>query len=161
MRRLAPLLAPNGEALEAAGVTAPEGWKEAWFMARFAYDQEGTVTIEIEVEANLPLVCQRSLEVYFERVSRRSLLAVVTSIAEQEVLPEHYEPVLVEQGRVALADLVEDELLLGVPQVPRNPAVEAVELSTAGVAEAPEQHEERKNRPFEKLAGLLKENTED
>ncbi len=38
---------------------------------------------------------------------------------------------LVEEGRLAVADLVEDELLLAVPQVPRNPDVERVLATTA------------------------------
>ena len=153
MHRLAPLLASTESGRGEAG--AEEWPTETWFSVRFGRDQEGTVIIDIEVRAELPLVCQRSLEPYLEKVSRHTELAVVESVAEQDQLPEHYEPVLVEHGRLALLDLVEDELLLGVPQVPRNPAVRSVDVSTSGNAEA--ESEERSNRPFEKLAGLLKE----
>lgn len=149
LQRLAPLLAPAG---------AGTDWPDARFSATFGYDRQGTLTVDIRVEAALPLVCQRSLEPYLETVARHSVLAVVESVAEQDLVPEHYEPVLVEHGRVALQDLVEDELLLAVPQVPRNPDLEAVEVSTGDAGErdaGPQQ--ERTHRPFEALAELLKE----
>jgi uncharacterized protein len=121
--RLVPLLAP---------AEAGAAWQDARFSAAFSHDRQGTVVVDIRVQANLPLVCQRSLEPYLEPVERRSWLAVVESVAEQDEVPEHYEPVLVEKGRLALQDLVEDELLLALPQVPRNPETSAVQRSTGG-----------------------------
>jgi uncharacterized protein len=145
MQRLAPLLA------------AAE-WQDARFSAAFGYDRQGMLTVDIHVEAMLPLVCQLSLEVYLEPVARHSVLAVVEGWSEQDLVPEHYEPVLAEQGRLALLDLVEDELLLALPQVPRNPALEAVERSTDDdVERVGNAVEERTHRPFEGLADLLKE----
>jgi len=163
MQRLVPMLAPQLESGGAATTaeTAPE-WADARFRADFAHDAQGNVTVELWVEAELPLICQRSLRPYLEPVKRHSLLAVVETVEAQELLPEHYEPVLVEHGRLALLDLVEDELLLGVPQVPRDPTVEEVDLSTdaAGGAKV-ERAEEPTQRPFEGLAGLLRKREQD
>lgn len=146
MKRLRELLA---EGLE---------WPDAEFSAAFGRDEQGTVTVELQVIASLPLVCQRSLLPYLENVERHSTLAVIEDMAEQEQVPGHYDPVLVEHGRMALQDLVEDELLLAVPQVPRNPLSEAVDLSTDGEAELPPVAEdEQTHRPFEGLAGLMKD----
>jgi uncharacterized protein len=154
MRRLAPLLVPAGH----RGV----GWKDAGFRADFAHDRQGMVTVEVWVEAELPLLCQRSLQPYVEQVQRHSLLAVIETVAEQEELPEHYEPVLVEHGRMALLDLVEDELLLAVPQVPRNPEIGEVALSTDGPgAAATDEGGAETRRPFEGLAGLLRKRADD
>jgi len=153
------MLAPQDGARD-SGESAEPGltWADARFRADFAHDPQHNVTVELWVEAELPLICQRSLRPYLEPVKRHSLLAVVESVAEQELLPEHYEPVLVEHGRLALLDLVEDELLLGVPQVPRDPAVKEVDLSTdPGGVVAATQAEEQTQRPFEGLAGLLRE----
>jgi uncharacterized protein len=167
MKRLAPMLAPRtgnpdgGESAPHSGASVV-AWADAQFRADFAHDGQGYVTVELWVEAELPLVCQRSLQPYLEPVKRHSLLAVVEDIAEQDLLPDHYEPVLVEQGHLALLDLVEDELLLGVPQVPRNPEATATDLSTddadgspAGTAAEPTQ------RPFEALASLLEKRAKD
>lgn len=107
MERLVPLLAGN------------EG--EVRFTATFDFDQQSRVTIHVTVDAELPLVCQTSLETYLEPVRRASLLGVMENLAEETMMPENYEPVLAVNGRLALQDIVEDELLLGMPQVPRKP----------------------------------------
>jgi uncharacterized protein len=172
MRRLAPLLAPadpggagDGGGASAEVVTAgaeatngppPMPWPDASFRLRFGYDEQGVVAVDLKVEADLPLICQRSMQPYREHVERHSLLGVVESVADQDQLPAHYEPVLVEHGRLALVDLVEDELLLAVPQVPRNPAVAEVALSTEGEKKMPETAGEKpRQRPFSELAEML------
>lgn len=151
MQRLVPLLAP-AEPDEAG--EAGTGGADARFTARFAYDEQGVVTVRLDVEAELPLICQRSMLPYREHVERHSLLGVVESAALEARLPEHYEPVLAENGRLALLDLVEDELLLAVPQVPRNPAIAEVRVSTDGDAGAGGEGDERR-RPFGDLAELI------
>ena len=90
-----------------------------------------------------------------EHISRRSLLGVVEDLAEEDLMPENYEPVLVKQGKLALAELAEDELLLGLPQVPRNPAIDEVAFST-GSGEMPSQTETRFRQPFANLAEQMK-----
>ena len=166
MRRLASLLAPpeapGREATAGGGETASGApWNPVRFRADFAHDGQGYTTVELWVEAELPLVCQRSLRPYLEPVKRHTLLAVVERAEEQDVLPEHYEPVLVEEGRMALLEVVEDELLLAVPEVPRNPAVAEVELSTDKAQPKPGKGDaEPMRRPFEGLADLLKKNSD-
>lgn len=131
---------------------------EARFSARFGFDEQRQVVIRIEVDAELPLICQRSLERYLEPVHRQAVLGVLATLAEESVLPGHYEPVLAEHGRLALQDLVEDELILGVPQVPRDPGVAEVRLTCAGPddAEAAEAQAAEKSKPFAGLADEMK-----
>ena len=117
MSRLSPLLA------EAMG--------EARFVASIEFDSQGRVTIRIEVEASLPLICQCSLEPYLEAVHRKSLLGVIEDISEEALMPDNYEPVIMQRGRLSMLELVEDELLLGLPQVPRNPEFDAGQLPAA------------------------------
>lgn len=143
-----------------------QGAKTAEFEVRFAFDRQGLVTIDVAVRTELELVCQRSLSPYTEHVDRRSILAVIENVNDQEELPEHYEPVLVEDKRLALAELVEEELLLAVPQVPRKPGTEEgtgdIELSAdVTVEESSAQEKEQTHRPFEGLAGLIKQSTDD
>ena len=145
---------------------AKQGSKTADFEAKFAFDRQGLVTIDLAVRADLELVCQRSLAPYTEHVDRRSMLSVIENVADQEELPEHYEPVLVEDKRLELAELVEEELLLAVPQVPRNPELEddggVIELSAdVTVEESSAQEKEQTHRPFEGLAGLIRESADD
>ncbi|MDX2417209.1 MAG: YceD family protein [Xanthomonadales bacterium] len=143
MKRLAALL------VDAQG--------EASFTAAFRTDLEQQIVIDLQVEADLPLICQASLEVYDERVNRSSELVVVDDDSEQSKLPDNYEPVVTENGRLAIASLVEDELLLGLPQIPRKPGLQEVEYSTGGQTlktEAPP--EGSKKHPFSALQGMLK-----
>ncbi len=116
MTRLEPLMASEGE--------------PAAFSARFSMDYERRPIIELQVKAWLPMVCQVSLETYAQEVRRNSLLAVIETQAEQALLPDHYEAVMVTDRRLAIRDLVEDELLLGMPQFPRRPGLEPVAWST-------------------------------
>jgi len=51
---LAPELKEHDDGLLARGV--------AEFVARFSYDRQGLITIQLDVEAELPLARQRSLE---------------------------------------------------------------------------------------------------
>ena len=135
---------------------------EAAFVMSFAYDRQGLVTIDIKVEAELPLRCQRSLAPFVEDVRRHSVLVVIEDAGEQDSLPESYEPFLVEERRVALSDLVEEELLLAVPQVPRSPGSQEIELSTDGRDKPPSGEEaEQTHRPFAGLAGLMKDSEDD
>ena len=144
MKRLAALL------VDAQG--------DASFIAAFRTDLDKRVIIDLQVEAALPLVCQASLEVYDEQVKRRSELAVIDDDNEQADLPDNLEPVLTENGRLAMASLVEDELILGLPQIPRKPGLEEVEYSTGGPLPASESPQpEGKKNPFAALQDMLKQ----
>ena len=152
------MLAPAEEGQQADSLAR----KDATFSASFGYDEQGLVTIEIGVEASLPLICQRSLAPYQEKVERNSLLVVIEQVSDQDQVPESYDPVLVENRRLALQDIVEEELLLAIPQVPRNPELAEIELSTDGEVRTPPVTEnEQTHRPFAGLAGLLKADIED
>lgn len=143
MKRLAALL------VDSSGV--------ARFSAAFKTDLDHRVIIDLKVEAALPLVCQASLEVYDEVVKRSSELAVIDDVSEQFDLPENYEPVQTENGRLAIASIVEDELLLGLPTVPRKPGLKPVEYSTGGRRTISETVQEgRKQNPFSALQDMLK-----
>jgi uncharacterized protein len=141
MERLIPLLA------DAEG--------EASFEAGFTRDKLGFTTIRLEVRADLPLVCQASLERFKLPVERNSLLAVVTSISDQDDLPGHYEATWVESGQLVFLELVQDELILGVPQVPREPGVGSVLYST-DPDEAPDEGDDQQNNPFAALGDLMR-----
>ena len=130
---------------------------EATFVAAFKTDIDKRVIIDLQVEAALALVCQASLDVFTEQVKRRSNLVVIAQASEQAELPEYYEPVQTENGRLAIASMVEDELLLGLPQIPRKPGLQKVEYSTAGQMFAGEDsQQECKKNPFAFLPDMLK-----
>jgi len=147
MKRLTPLLVSS------------EG--EATFTAAFRFDLDRRVIVELQVSAALPLVCQASLEVYDEQVERSTVLAVIEHYSEQEDLPTNYDPVETENGRLAMASLVEDELLLGLPQIPRKPGLESIEYSTGRVEEEQDSPTGDNEKPFAALQDMLKQGKQD
>ncbi len=155
MKRLSPLL------------VSAEG--EAAFTAAFKRDIENRVVIDLQVDAALPLVCQASLDVYNEQVQRHSELVVVDedddfALRESDV-PGYYDVVKSEHGRVAIAALVEEELLLGLPIVPRKPGLAHVAFSTDTTAAKKVQNEaeesEGNTSPFAALQDMLERKKQD
>ncbi|MCK9490354.1 MAG: YceD family protein [Xanthomonadales bacterium] len=120
------------------------------FELEFGNDDLGQAFVELYVHGALPLVCQRSLEVYRQPVAVRQRLGLIRREDEEAGLPPGYEPCLVPgDGMVAPADLVEDELILALPLVPARPGSEP-----AAGSDAEEQPESRRENPFAALKSL-------
>ena len=79
------------------------------------------VRLAVRVHGSVPMTCQRSLKRYRQPIDSHSSVAVVASEDQLSALPEDLEPKLVPKGRLKLVELVEDELLLALPLVPRDP----------------------------------------
>jgi uncharacterized protein len=108
------------------------------------------------VQAALVLQCQCCLEAIAWPVKTRVKLAVVSSIDEADLLPESYEPLLLEGETMPLADIIQEELLLAIPAIPQHdncaPALPPSQRKEA-VSEAP-----KRPNPFAILAELKKSN---
>jgi uncharacterized protein len=138
--RLAPLL------------TSTEG--EAAFVLAFDTDADRRPTVSVAVEARLALQCQRCLGTVMRDVKTASRLVVVTGPDEAERLPDDVDPLLVEDGRIALRALIEDELILAVPTAATHRPEEcAVDLAAVNAPHAEEQGEPKPS-PFAVLADL-------
>lgn len=134
----------------------PEG--EAVVSLRFTRDVQGLPVITGVVEAELPLECQRCLEVFTYPVKVSIALAMVRSDAEAQALPSHYEPVIVSEEPLFLQELIEDELLLSLPIVPMHDEndckVQAPEGTGDGVEAEQGGETEKVDNPFAVLAGF-------
>jgi uncharacterized protein len=142
--RLAPLL------------MEPEG--EAVFELAFSRDERNRARLEGEIRAVLSLQCQRCLGPMSLPVDTKFTLVAVEGIEEAEQLPDSVDPLLMGESKMRLCDLVEDELLLTIPQVPRHQADEcsAAESDTPdwNSADAVEEEVEETPNPFAQLANL-------
>ncbi|MEJ1296066.1 MAG: YceD family protein [Candidatus Sedimenticola sp. (ex Thyasira tokunagai)] len=132
---------------------------ESLFTLEFYRDEKKRARIKGNVEAELVLECQRCLEPVTLPVDAEVNLAVIEVAAEAELLPDECDPVMVEEGRIQLLDLIEDELLLAIPQVPMHPQgtcpVEMETLFTNGDFEDVQQESATDEaNPFAVLAGL-------
>lgn len=94
--------------------------------------ERGRPVLRLEVSATLRLVCQRCLGEYVHVLSLRSVLPVARDNAELARW-EREDPLLdalVAERRMDLAALVEDEILLSLPAVPRHPEGECEAVAT-------------------------------
>lgn len=132
LRRLAPLL------LDATG--------EAHYRIGFSRDGSGRAVVRGDVRTRLILRCQRCLGRMEHEVAASLSLAVVAGLDEADGLLEGYEPLLVTEGRIRLCDLIEDELLLALPQIPRHEGGSCAEPTAVPVPEPGPEH------PFAVLA---------
>ena len=94
---------------------------EVSFTLEFFRDRQRRACLRGRVVSELLLQCQRCLDVMRLSVDSEVALAFVESIDEAEGLPDELDPQLVDEGRVSLRDLIEDELLLALPQVSMHP----------------------------------------
>lgn len=86
----------------------------------FGLDEQKVPFLEGQVEAKLHLQCQRCMEPYIYEIMSRFVLGIVNTLDEANALPDHYEPALAKDGHLALRELIEDEILLNMPIIPRH-----------------------------------------
>ncbi len=117
----------RGSLVEATG--------DARFRLAFSRDEAQRAVLRCEVVATLKLRCQRCLEALDHKVSTDTLLALVLRMDEERHLPEPYDPLPVSNESIRPGDLIEDELLLALPQIPMHePTLCARQLPDVDVA---------------------------
>ena len=110
--------------------------------------------LDLEVQAMVPLQCQRCLQTLAEPLQVQRQIRFVPTEEEAERLDEESEDdVLLLPHRLDLQELLEDELILALPLVPRH-TVCPEPLVAATEAEA--HDEEVPAHPFAALAALRK-----
>jgi uncharacterized protein len=98
---------------------------------RFGRDSAGLAIAAGTVTALVRMQCQRCLEPVDFQVDSTFTLGVVASLTEARQLPDNYEPLIADQGRLSLAELVEDEILLALPDIVMHPEQCAVSDDSA------------------------------
>jgi len=110
----------------------------------------GVVLVRGEVSAELAMPCQRCLDRIPIHVQTELKLAVVAD--ETQLVPDLYEPFIATDGVGRLADLVEEEILLSLPEYPVHENVQECGELAARVLQAEPAPRERS--PFEVLRTL-------
>lgn len=115
---------------------------------------EGRTTVEAQVSGELVLTCQRCLKPCTCMVSESASLVVMANDADE--LPGGFEPLLGDAERLSVIELIEEQLLLGLPLVPKHATTalcgEAPAAIAAGVTVAAADETQR---PFANLRELL------
>ena len=85
---------------------------------------DGRATLQLTCTATLPLTCQRCLEPVEHTVDETVDWVVVGSEAEEARVVDNLEPLVLADGRLQIATLVEDELIVSLPMAPRHASID-------------------------------------
>lgn len=128
------------------------------YVLGFGRDPSGMAVLELQLDASLPLICQRTLERFELPVTIHQCLGLIRNEREEAGLPAECEPVLVPaDGSLSLLDVIEDELILALPLVPMSERG-LHEDGSVWQDEAADMADEAKPKPFAALAGLKSRN---
>jgi uncharacterized protein len=107
------------------------------------------------VTGSLRLSCQRCLQAFDLPLDLPLGAVLVTSEAEADTLPEDVEAVVVDEGAdMHTVDIVEDDLILALPLVPKCPETATCEPAVPVFdSEEIERQDEAAQRPFADLGG--------
>lgn len=122
------------------------------------------------IDADLSLCCQRCLQAMPWHLHADVSLAFIAHEHQIDELAGEYEPYILTSDPVVLSDLIEDEVLLALPQVPMHdeskcsPAVPLKEFdSTESRAEEQDsqgQSASKRKNPFEVLTSIKSDSKE-
>ena len=117
------------------------------------FNKEGRLpVIQGEIKTNLILECQACLNELVWAIDRNFKLGLVTSIDQADRLASDCDPMILKSEKVSLYELVEDELLLALPDFPRHKhnCVEKAETNQ----DNDDLEQSNSNNPFSILAEL-------
>lgn len=86
----------------------------------FGKDEQDLNYLKGHLEAKLTLQCQRCMEPFNYEIITDFLLGIVSTLEDANKLSEFYEPVLVKDNNLGIKDLVEDEIILNLPIIPKH-----------------------------------------
>jgi uncharacterized protein len=84
----------------------------------------GPVAATLALDATVDLVCQRCLEPFAQSIVERIELMLIEPGATAASMPDGYEPIELDDGRLLPARLIEDELIVSIPFVPKHARIE-------------------------------------
>jgi uncharacterized protein len=149
----------------AAGFSAPSDGSVAWQAQGSTVavtGAEAEIWLDLQADTRVPLQCQRCLATLVQPLSLRRRMRFARNEAEAARLDELLDDdVLSLPARLDLHELLEDELILALPLVPRHagdcpeplPAL-AAHLSGAADPDAPAGAPDDTPHPFAALAAL-------
>ncbi len=123
----------------------------------FDRDEQGLNTMHGHYQVEVALICQRCLERVMVPLDSECDVAFVESDEAAKNLPGYYEPVILDEEKLDLYALIEDELLLATPAVPMHPMDTCQHPSGYEPEEAEPEEVVEKPNPFSVLAKLKRD----
>lgn len=122
--------------------------------ADVSFEKEGrSPTIKGNVKADLKLECQTCLGQVVLSINKDFKLGFVMSLEQADRLPSDCEPFIMEDEKVSLFDLIEDEVLLALPDIPKHD-YDCAKREEDNVETVKDGEQKKSNNPFSVLAKL-------
>src|SRR5436190_3738472 len=86
----------------------------------FGVDQQKINFVKGHLKVKLTLQCQRCMEPFIYEIMSDFVLGVVKTLDEANALPEQYVPAMAKENSLALRELIEDEIILNLPIIPKH-----------------------------------------
>ncbi|MEM7027525.1 MAG: YceD family protein [Pseudomonadota bacterium] len=91
------------------------------YQIQFTDDDRGRQLINITINAEIQVLCQRCLKITKMKIERSSSLVIVINATELKPLDDDHEPLVLEEaGELYINELVQDELLLAMSVAPSH-----------------------------------------
>jgi uncharacterized protein len=87
---------------------------------QFGVDEQDITFLKGRLKAKLTLQCQRCMEPFIYEIISDFVLGIANTLDEANALPEQYEPAIAKEGNLALRELIEDEIILNLPIIPKH-----------------------------------------
>jgi uncharacterized protein len=91
---------------------------------RFRQRTDGWLATELDYRATVELVCQRCLEPFRQELADTAHVVLADAASVPAAVPAGSEPFELEDGRLQPAELVEEELIVAIPLVPKHGRIE-------------------------------------
>jgi len=120
---------------------------------KFDVDELGLIVISGKGSATVSLTCQRCTDLFNVNLAIEFSFSPVKDEEAAENLPSYYDAIeLDENGEVNLLELVEDEIILAIPLIPRHELKDCQSPADSVWGELPEELD--KPNPFDVLKKL-------
>lgn len=93
---------------------------QVYFQLQFGSDAEGMRVITGQIKAKLVLICQRCNQPMDYPVDLKLNLSPIVSDKQAAQLPNDYEPLVTNGEPVSLISILEEEILLNLPMIPKH-----------------------------------------
>jgi len=123
----------------------------------FSKGKQGRTLILGRARVTVGLICQNCMQAFRESLDCDINFQIVSNDREHELFEDDVDTVVCENIEISLADLIEDELIMSVPMIPRHSENECHDNEyRQGNAEIVVDEINNTHRPFAGLAVALK-----
>jgi uncharacterized protein len=134
-------------------------------LSEFLFDKEGGLTVDLHfykegkvptieghIEGHLNLICQTCLQSLPWDVRKEVNIGMVQTMEQADRLADGIDPLVITEGKVSFPGIVEDEVIIALPDYPRH-AEPCMQYTNVEFVE-PEISKDEPDNPFSVLAKL-------